>query len=1042
MKKLLSLIIVFYMLLGSCENIPNDGSQPSIEESSDIIGESSIAEESSDVNSNESEEEILPPPTEIFSETTVAENKKNTIISNGASYTYTKESAEEYPDVHNSELTDGVFDESITSFYHESLSGYLTRNQTIQLDLGDYYRNIYKFNIAAFLDTSAGISSNLKIDAYLSLDGKNWKLCGTLEQPKNPKMSSVNIISLELDKYANAHYVKFVVVGSNSWIFLQEISVIADVEDKQSGAYAEAVKNTYSDLGANYVSLSGESVNYNLNKTNIAKNKRYTIDTPRNANYIDVDGKMLTDGIATGVLSEEGWVGFDGGKDITVVIDLAENAKDIASIEASFYVNKTLKEFLPTALSISALDADKNETSLGIVYGSDYVDSGNFVFVIPFDKCVSARYVQIKIHSVADSLVLLEEIGVYAYRRSSEPRLYPEVVIQTGGEVNPNGVDQYKNLILNRTQQIYVAVNTDHQMENNSKVTDKTLTDGIYSNDFNIHNGQFFKFCSGDTRSVIYDLEYICAVDKFTASFCHQESWAVYAPKQVMLYASENGKEWYEIGEMSPESTAKEGIYQCEMKLPKAVKARYVAFSFSINTWLGCDELQVFGNEVVANAVNLADEGYKYITVDAVSGKRKEPSDDLLGGSRQLCLLYHSPTNGYTQEQLLPYVAYLDEDGNIKDTMFDSFLFLHSTGNFPSGNSPFSGSTWADWQWSIEDLFAQGENLYALEAAAGQVKTALGLPDDFTYKVTMTIYYPTVENCKNFGDFDGDGKNDDLTIYENRIKATKKYIDQIETRFKQSGFKNIELVGYYWWHEGINGSTPEEDIKQLLNEISDYIHTKDKDFFWIPYFTASGFSQWEEYGFDIACMQPNYVFEGERPISNLYNNEKFTRYYGMGVEMEIFEGSLSNLVYFKRYMDYIRVGAESGYMTDTVNMYYQSFLVFHDACHSPTTMGRMIYDTTYDYIKGRVNPIPKQLDDLTLTAQRNSPAEFEIDYDTEKLKEIRLISMPQNGTVTFNPDGSFVFYPAHDFVGETSFTFAYSEYLSFSEPITVTITVE
>ena len=48
-------------------------------------------------------------------------------------------------------------------------------------------------------------------------------------------------------------------------------------------------------------------------------------------------------------------------------------------------------------------------------------------------------------------------------------------------------------------------------------------------------------------------------------------------------------------------------------------------------------------------------------------------------------LLYHSPNfDGYTVENLIPYLAYVDKDGNIKDTMFDSFLFLLS-GGFPSG---------------------------------------------------------------------------------------------------------------------------------------------------------------------------------------------------------------------------------------------------------------------------------------------------------------------------------------------------------------------
>ena len=141
-------------------------------------------------------------------------------------------------------------------------------------------------------------------------------------------------------------------------------------------------------------------------------------------------------------------------------------------------------------------------------------------------------------------------------------------------------------------------------------------------------------------------------------------------------------------------------------------------------------------------------------------------------------------------------------------------------------------------------------------------------------------------------------------------------------------------------------------------------------------------------------------------------------------------------------MDYCRVGAETGYMTDTVNMYYQSFSVFRDACFSESSMARTVYDVTYEYIKGTLNTIPEKLADMSFETQCDTPVTCEIDYSTDKLIEVRLLSMPDHGSVTFDPDGSFTFYPEHGFKGETTFTFAYSEYLSFSEPITVTIIVE
>ena len=100
-------------------------------------------------------------------------------------------------------------------------------------------------------------------------------------------------------------------------------------------------------------------------------------------------------------------------------------------------------------------------------------------------------------------------------------------------------------------------------------------------------------------------------------------------------------------------------------------------------------------------------------------------------------------------------VAYIDGNGVPKDVMFDSFLFLYNNAAFPSGGLPYKNNTKSDWEWVLSDLFEDGSNIKALNEAAGQVKESLGLSDDFKYKVTMTIYYPT-KDFENFGDIDND----------------------------------------------------------------------------------------------------------------------------------------------------------------------------------------------------------------------------------------------------------------------------------------------
>jgi hypothetical protein len=164
--------------------------------------------------------------------------------------------------------------------------------------------------------------------------------------------------------------------------------------------------------------------------------------------------------------------------------------------------------------------------------------------------------------------------------------------------------------------------------------------------------------------------------------------------------------------------------------------------------------------------------------------------------------------------------------------------------------------------------------------------------------------------------------------------------------------------------------------------------------------------------------------------------------YGMGVEMEICTDSLSNIQFFKKYMQYVAGGAEYGYMNDCIVMYYQEMFAFRDACKSGTLMGRMIYDATYHFIKGDLEYKPEAISGAVFEASKNTPLKGEFKFDTEKLREFKITGMPEHGAVTINNDGSFTFYPEKDFVGEVKFSFAYSEYLGWSDACEVTINVK
>ncbi|MBE6692039.1 MAG: DUF4855 domain-containing protein [Ruminococcaceae bacterium] len=977
---------------------------------------------------------------------TVSADRKTTVISNGAFYTAASPASDNHADSFGAELTDGVDTSDVEAYNDSRLSGFQMKTVTIVIDLGEECEKIYGAAVSYFPHDGQGLSQTLKIDVASSSDGKKWTPYAFYDTTAEPELDKVNRAEFIKDSYVSGRYVRFKVTGNESWVFLSELEVIADVEPKAGISYLDRVYEEYTNVGTVTAPTNGTDVNKEFNKILISKGCTYKFDAKIETDNPDVN-TVLTDGNKPGDYVFGSYVGFIGnGETAKITIDLGQEAADIGAIEANFMYNPTSRIHLPLSLTVTAIDASNNRTDLGVLYGTQIEQIGGFTFSLPLKKTASARYIELSFKTIDGMKHFIEEISVYSYRDSMEQSsLYPQVIIEKGEAAEKEGAtSDYKNLILKQPQMIFMPVNENAKPENNSKANNPVLTDGVFSTvgeAYDIHNGKFFKFNAGDVRYIIYDLKNLSAVDCFKGSFCKEQSWGIGAPETVSVLLSANGEDWYDAGSFALTATQYNGIVRGELKLKKAVQARYVVFTFAVGQWVGCDELEAYGTEAIANSVALADSGLGLAGGDSVNGSRIEPSADLLDGAKDLCLMYQNCNNtGYTKEELLPYVAYLNEDLEIKDTMFDSFLFLYANTNMPSGAYPYSQNFKSDWQWCIDDLFGEDINLNALEQAAGETKAALNLADDFTYKITVSINYPH-KNQKNFGDVDGDGVSEDLTVYANRMKVCKWFVDEVARRFDEANFKNIELVGYYWWHEQIDDESDPDSVK-LIKELGDYIHSLDYDYTWIPYFNSNGYDRWEELGFDVACLQPNYVFNLEAPLSNIYNVDKYTKELGMGVEMELHGGCLKEYSYFKRYMEYITLGAELGYMDDTVLMYYQDYTVFYSAAHSGTYFGRTIYDSTYHFMKGDLKNVPDTMEGIAYEGEANKPIFGKIELPEDKRCEIQISALPENGTVVMGNDGSFAFYPAKDFKGETSFSFIYNEMLSWSEDCTVTVTVK
>ena len=375
-------------------------------------------------------------------------------------------------------------------------------------------------------------------------------------------------------------------------------------------------------------------------------------------------------------------------------------------------------------------------------------------------------------------------------------------------------------------------------------------------------------------------------------------------------------------------------------------------------------------------AENVAFQASDFSIVGTISSEIKSdpghfPKGDTRGGGvEHMVLIYGNSGSKWTHLDAYPYVGYLTplEEANYQiiyeDYLFDSFLFLALKA--PDGyafDSPSRGepATKTEWQWYIDSLFTENEQLNAFDKAFELVNQQLGA--NRKAKIYIMIPCPMPET-KNFGAVDKEGNlsfnhSDPTKNMNHRFKAVTWYIDQVLERFEKLQPKNLELVGFYWLEESINKQV--SGGKELLLEISDYLHQKDLKFSWIPYFSVAEHRDYQDYGFDLCIYQPNYMFNSELPLSRLVTTAKEAYQYNLGVEIEASDSILGSMSSRERFYDYLRAGRSFNFMTDATLAYYQGKNVFGAAALSSFPEIRDIYDNLYKFIKGEFEePLEKR----------------------------------------------------------------------------------
>ena len=524
---------------------------------------------------------------------------------------------------------------------------------------------------------------------------------------------------------------------------------------------------------------------------------------------------------------------------------------------------------------------------------------------------------------------------------------YGDFTVDKSAPVNYPISSERVNLIKGKKQKIknFEVIEKIHQTEwFNTPADSNKLTDGIFATEANCYDEAFFHFTSGSARSIMFDIGAVCAVDGATLSILREDTSGISAPPRIAIYLSENGDDWQKAGEFTAiYAESKAAIIRKKIDFDKKYKARYAKFSFVMTSHIWIDQLELLGCTDTTGACEVSADK----EIETAFPEQYASTEAL--GAKDVLLAYfcHESKKPITKDIFLPHVAYM-ENGEIKDTLFDGFLFLPYVA-FLYDKYKKRPLKKESWQYYIDTQYVKDGNMDALEQAAAEVGEKLGMPD-YKVKVYLSILYPVTE-VTEFGEIDG--KNLDFSKLEDRKAGLKWLIDEQYKRFIEKNYKHIELKGYYWFTEEINYS--DSQLLELLRYTTDYVRDMGLITTWIPYFHASGYNDWQNLGFDVVCYQPNYAFNQAVPDSRLFNAASTAKLHGMCIELEVGGTQPWNIERIKKYY---AAGALTGYMKDAAHMYYQGGVpdVYYSAYKSEDPDLHSVYTDTYRFIKGTFDP--------------------------------------------------------------------------------------
>lgn len=328
----------------------------------------------------------------------------------------------------------------------------------------------------------------------------------------------------------------------------------------------------------------------------------------------------------------------------------------------------------------------------------------------------------------------------------------------------------------------------------------------------------------------------------------------------------------------------------------------------------------------------------------------------------------------WSKEDFKPYASHYSANGTYgytaddfpDDWMYDSFLFLalkrDLQTSFVETNQRFTPAGKEDWLWLLDRWFnAVNGEILQLNEGVGELKTVLGDPAH-KKKVMIGIPWPNPEMTQ-FGDVDGVGLSENLTTVAGRQKVVRWFIDEALSRWNAQPLEHLELSGFYWTLERIDG-----DMKTVVQNASAYIHAKpgQMKFSWIPFWRSNS-EEWDTLGFDFAIQQPNLFFN-RRIIdeeTRTASAAEFAAIQHMGLELEIDDKLFNDPGRYWAFLKYLDDGYKHGYMGNVVTGTYQELSTINALRSRPERHYNELYDKIYQFLKGSYVPFAPQIQNVT-----------------------------------------------------------------------------